>query len=139
MSFLRIPFGCIHPSSVCAKTDRQVIPPSLSHLLPAQELRSLTPWNWDSKSNKHPPGQAALRDFERVRGLPFFCSAVAASAVAHASPLPSTANSVALLTCTAPCRLSRPTYLSRVKAGHGCTMTWFLARWEQWRAVRTTV
>lgn len=31
-----------------------------------QELRSLTPWNWDTKSAKHPPGQAALRDFERV-------------------------------------------------------------------------
>eukprot|EP00983_Pelagomonas_calceolata_P020939 657919-Pelagomonas_calceolata.AAC.2 len=34
------------------------------------ELRSLTPWNWDTKAAKHPPGKQALRDFERVRPHP---------------------------------------------------------------------
>uniref|UniRef100_A0A7S3VNY7 Cilia- and flagella-associated protein 43 n=1 Tax=Dunaliella tertiolecta TaxID=3047 RepID=A0A7S3VNY7_DUNTE len=31
-----------------------------------RELRSLTPWNWDTKAAKHPPGKQALRDFERI-------------------------------------------------------------------------
>lgn len=31
-----------------------------------KELRSLAPWNWDSRVAKHPPGEKALRDFEKV-------------------------------------------------------------------------
>eukprot|EP00201_Polytomella_parva_P020385 CAMPEP_0175039320 /NCGR_PEP_ID=MMETSP0052_2-20121109/496_1 /TAXON_ID=51329 ORGANISM="Polytomella parva, Strain SAG 63-3" /NCGR_SAMPLE_ID=MMETSP0052_2 /ASSEMBLY_ACC=CAM_ASM_000194 /LENGTH=181 /DNA_ID=CAMNT_0016301115 /DNA_START=168 /DNA_END=710 /DNA_ORIENTATION=+ len=31
-----------------------------------KELKSLSPWQWDSKVIKHPPGAASLRDFEKV-------------------------------------------------------------------------
>jgi hypothetical protein len=34
-----------------------------------KELKSLSPWGWDAKLETAPVGQAALRDFEKVRGL----------------------------------------------------------------------
>ena len=37
------------------KTDRQL-----------KELRSLMPWNWDSRVEEHPPGEKAMQDFEDV-------------------------------------------------------------------------
>jgi hypothetical protein len=32
-----------------------------------KELRGLSPWTWDARVGKHPPGASALKDFERVR------------------------------------------------------------------------
>lgn len=29
-----------------------------------KELRSLMPWTWDTRVESHPPGEAAMRDFE---------------------------------------------------------------------------
>lgn len=37
-----------------------------------KELKSLAPWNWDSRVAKHPPGEKALRDFEKVRYDPAY-------------------------------------------------------------------
>lgn len=31
-----------------------------------KELRSLSPWAWDNKCDKHPAGPAALKDFEKA-------------------------------------------------------------------------
>jgi hypothetical protein len=32
-----------------------------------KELRGLMPWTWDSRLDTHPPGEAAMRDFEDCR------------------------------------------------------------------------
>ncbi|GFR42955.1 hypothetical protein Agub_g3846 [Astrephomene gubernaculifera] len=34
-----------------------------------KELKSLAPWNWDAQATKHPPGKAALQDFEKLESV----------------------------------------------------------------------
>lgn len=35
-----------------------------------KELKSLSPWQWDTRVMKHPVGPGTLKDFEQVRGGP---------------------------------------------------------------------
>ena len=51
-----------------------------------KELRSLMPWTWDSRLDSHPPGEAAMRDFEDCHSWTRAPRRHAASPAVHATP-----------------------------------------------------